>query len=263
MEIVWSREAFKKVDGKLQFSYICIIVRQNNALYSAKWKDRFNGPHDLSQLSDVQQLVTENRGPEMRPDWALMQPLYCYVKLPKLVEYASKDLENQILRGVEVCEVLRKHPHPNIASYYGCQESRGRVSGLCFKRYTSTLLEKVNPGYLNKFAFLSSGRPLVDDTVKASLDGILRGIRHLHSLGIVHNDITPANIMFAEDDSPVLIDFDSCREVGESLRDTGTKRTHEWHNPDDKTALKENDLDAFTELKTWLVGSVTDEFLFK
>jgi serine/threonine protein kinase len=99
--------------------------------------------------------------------------------------------------------------------------------------------------------------------MKACLSGILAGIRRLHSLGLVHNDITPSNIMFDDDGTPVLIDFDSCRQVGELLRHTETKRTHEWHDPDVKTALEKNDLDAFAEVQTWLFGSTADEFLFK
>ncbi|OJD28217.1 hypothetical protein ACJ73_00374 [Blastomyces percursus] len=149
MGIVRSNEAFKKIDGKFQFVYVQIIVRQDNVLYSAKWTDR-----DLiscRSFFDIQRVET-------------VQSLFAYT--------GRSDFEKQILREVETCEVLRKHPHPNIASYYGCQVTNGRVSGLCFKRYTSTLLEKVNPQNLNKFAFLSSGRPLVDDFIKASLIGI-------------------------------------------------------------------------------------------
>jgi serine/threonine protein kinase len=93
------------------------------------------------------------------------------------------------------------------------------------------------------------------------LDGILAGIRHLHSLGIIYNDITPANIIFEEDDTPVIIDFDSCRKVGDLLH--GTKRTHGWHDPHIQTALEKNDLDAFGELQTWLIGSSADKFMFK
>jgi serine/threonine protein kinase len=40
------------------------------------------------------------------------------------------------------------------------------------------------------------------------------GIRHLHALGLVHNDINPRNFMVSEDDRPVIIDFDSCKEEG-------------------------------------------------
>jgi len=123
------------------------------------------------------------------------------------------------------------------------------------------LQEKVNPHHLNKSAFLSSGRLAVDDALKGSLDGVLAGIRHLHSLHIVHNDITPSNIMFKEDGRLAIIDFGSCRKVGESLQ--GVPRTHGWHDPDIQTALEKNDLDAFTELQNWLIGLSADNFLFK
>lgn len=273
MEIIKSSEAFKLVDGKLQFHCIKGIIRQDNILYLAKWSNRWQKPLDFSQLDDVQRLEIEDRGPEVRPTWTVVvaptgQSCLLYVKKPSLFEYASgdgvDDLERRISREIETCELLRKHPHPNIASYFGCHDTRGRVSGLCFKRYTSTLLEKVNPRHLNKSAFLSSGRVLVDDVfIKGSLDGIFKAIRHLHSLGLVHNDITPSNIMFDEDGTAVLIDFDSCRRVGESLRETKTKRTHGWHDPEVGVALEKNDLDAFAELQTWLFGSTVDEFLFR
>ncbi|KAK4041947.1 hypothetical protein C8A01DRAFT_34058 [Parachaetomium inaequale] len=80
----------------------------------------------------------------------------------------------------------------------------------------------------------------------------------------VHNDITPANIMRDEEDGAwVIIDFDSCRHVGEVLRDnTWAKRTHGWHDPGVAVSSEKNDLDAFSELRAWLFGSSADEFLF-
>jgi serine/threonine protein kinase len=263
MEIVESSETFKTINGKFQFYCVKGIVRQDNVLYSAKWKDRRQKPFDISQLYDVQQLETIDKAPKMRADWTVVPGFDCYIKTPSLFEYCgSHDIEKRILREVETCEVLRKHPHPNIASYYGCRETRGRVSGICFKQYTSTLAERVNPQHLNKSTFLLSSRPLVSDAMKERLGGILDGIQHLHSLGLVHNDITPSNIMLDDDGTLVLIDFDSCRKVGELLCETETKRTHGWHDPDVKTVSERNDLDAFLELRTWLFGSSVDQFLF-
>nr|AAY23171.1 putative serine/threonine-protein kinase [Penicillium chrysogenum] len=137
----------------------------------------------------------------------------CPCETPSLLAYADGNLDKQITREIRTCETLRKNPHPNIAAYYGYTESCGRVSGLCFKRYPSTLLEAVNPRRLGKAAFLSSARDLVRENMKTSLDGILAAIKHLHSLGIVHNDINPANIMLDEDGTFILIDFDSCRYI--------------------------------------------------
>ncbi|PUU81532.1 hypothetical protein B9Z19DRAFT_1076734 [Tuber borchii] len=57
-------------------------------------------------------------------------------------------------------------------------------------------------------------RPFNTDLV---LRGIQEGIRHLHSLGLVHCDIKPANIVMNHGDTPVIVDFDSCRHKGEKL----------------------------------------------
>jgi serine/threonine protein kinase len=120
------------------------------------------------------------------------------------------------------------------------------VSGIYFQRYTLTLQEKVNPRYLSKSDFLSSGRLSVNDATKACLDGILAGIRHLYSLSIIYNNIIPSNIIFEEDGTPVINNLGSCRKVGASLQ--GTQKTYRWHNPHVQTALEKNNLDAFTEL---------------
>lgn len=125
-------------------------------------------------------------------------------------------------------------------------------------------MEKVNPRDFSKSGFRASERKRVDeDAIRESLEGIFESIEHLHSLVFLHNDINPANIAFDEDDTPVLIDFGSRRRIGESLCGTNTKKTHQWHGPNVDTVMEENNLDAFEELRTWLVGAVDDEFLFK
>jgi serine/threonine protein kinase len=258
MEIVKSAEGFKKVDGVYKFSYLQVIVRKNGRLYLAK------GPRqepNFSELYDVEPLETEDRGPRVEKSWTVLDsPLDYYIKTPDLWAYSKPDLEQQILREVEICELLKSYPHPNIAFYAGCRSTMGRVSGICFKQYTCTLAEKVNPGHLCKSDFLSTPRLSVDDAT-LGLDGILAGIHHLHSLNIIHNDVTPSNIFLEEDGIWVLGDFDSCRSNGVSLQ--GVKRTHGWHDPQVQTASEKNDLDAFKELQKWLIGSSTDDFLFK
>lgn len=99
--------------------------------------------------------------------------------------------------------------------------------------------------------------------MKSALEGILAAIKHLHSLGLVHNDINPANIMLDDDGTFILIDFDSCRAVGESFRAHKTKRTVYWHDASIDTSLEKNDLDAFKDLQIWLTGSADEEFVFK
>ncbi|KAJ0424788.1 kinase-like protein [Aspergillus carlsbadensis] len=257
MEVIQKHEAFKRSDGKMQFAYVDVYVQQDGMLYSGKWMNRFELPKTLEDLQEVKKIQTEGRGPEVQGRaWSAV-----YIKTPSLLSFANKNLEEQIMHEVEACEILRKNPHPNIAAYYGYQETNGRVSGLCFKRYPSRLLEAVNPGYRNKVAFRASARDLVTGDMKRNLQGILAAIKHLHSLGLVHNDINPANIMIDENGTFILIDFGSCRPIGGSLCTAG--RTHQWYDPSVEVSLERNDLDAFHELRTWLTGSVDEDFLFE
>lgn len=268
LEIIKTAESYKKVDGKYEFSYLNLILREGSHLYFAK------GPYRqsnlcLPELSDKKLLLHKDRGPKVQKSWLILPPDYThdyYMKTPDLWCYTEKtDLVQQIVREVEACEMLKLHPHPNIAFYGGCHSTNGRVSSICHKRYTLTLQQKVNHGHLCKSEFLLRRHEFVDDTTSACLDGILSGLLHLHSLGLVHNDITPSNIMFEEDGTSVIIDFDSCRKVGEALNDgiRGTKRTHGWHDPGVQVASEKNDLDTVAELRTWLVGVSSDEYLFK
>lgn len=257
METVHAYEAFKTIDGKFRFHCMQGVLRDGDDLYFAKWSKRIQTNVDPSWIYDVRRLETKDRGPMVKPAWTVAGSANdYYIKRPGLLDYVDEGLEERICREVEVCEIISKKPHPNIATYYGCVDTRGRVSGICFKRYQTTVFEKFNPGYLNKRAFVSSDRPLVSESLASDLDGILGAIHHLHSLGIVHNDINPANIMLDESGSLVLVDFDSCRFVGEPLVESRTRRTHGWHDSEVKISSIENDLDAFAELKTWLFGSV-------
>ncbi len=149
-------------------------------------------------------------------------------------------------REAETCELLKRHPHPNIAEYRGVvvHNGCGRIVGLCFKKYQATLMQRRR----------NSDAPL---DVEACLSGMRRAIDHLHSIGISHNDINPGNIMFDEDDNPVLIDFDCAFYIGakpEGSRKTGTRG---WSDPDfmaSPVSRKENDYFSFRKLTNFLRG---------
>lgn len=90
----------------------------------------------------------------------------------------------------------------------------------------------------------------------------LSAIKHLHSLRLIHNDINSANIILNEEGILILIDYDSCRYIKKSLRNTDPKRAH-WHDPSVELLLEKNDLDAFRDLQIWLAGSADEDFLFE
>lgn len=117
-------------------------------------------------------------------------------------------------------------------------------------------MKEVNPGALMKRQARST-RKIIKD-YNAVLAGVESGIRHLHSLGLVHNDINPSNIMFKGGEL-VIIDFGSCRSIGESMEGSGG--TYEWCDETVKLSLPENDLNALEEIRIWL-GDDSRDFQF-
>src|SRR5690625_1714542 len=152
MEIIQSQESFKRVNGKYQFSYVRGFVRHGNALFVAKWYNRREAPRSMSDLSEAREVNLNDRGPVLRPHWVVApadQHDY-YIKTPSLRAYADEDVETLLGREIDICETLMRNPHRHIAFYYGCREVRGRAIGLCFKRYVSTLADRVDPEHLSK-----------------------------------------------------------------------------------------------------------------
>lgn len=256
IDIVNSYECRKKIDGKFHI-FVKIIARQDGEYYLGKWEDRKQLPDEFSQLEDLKIIPTKNRGPALQPQWTVALPADgLWLKEPALEDYLNPNLERCMEHEINMCELIKQNPHPNLALYHGCLAVDGKAAGLLFQHYQYTLLEKVNPQRLSKRHFIASGRPAVRDNMKCWTESLRAAIDHLHSLGLVHNDITPANVMFDENECPVLIDFGGVCRSGASLK--YTKRTIGWHNENVSNASRSNDLDALAELEAWLFGSVQD-----
>ncbi|KAJ5565746.1 hypothetical protein N7535_007384 [Penicillium sp. DV-2018c] len=120
-----------------------------------------------------------------------------YIKRPRFTDYSGPDsLSKWLLQEARICELLINKSHPNVAQYFGCVVEDGCITGLCFKRYGQTLVERCRGRSLNN-----------EDCLRQ----IAAGLDFLHSLGIVHNDVCMENVMFKShfDDTPVIIDFDA------------------------------------------------------
>ena len=150
-----------------------------------------------------------------------------------------KDL---LLQEARFCEILRKAPHPNVAAYLGCVKNDGWILGLCFAKYKKTLWQRI---ILDKDTSLAC-----PDLSEAVLAGIRDGIEHIHSLGYCHNDINATNIMFGDDDAPIIIDFDACRPEGEEL---GLKKgTKGWYDESSTHSCRENDYYGLRKIKEFI-----------
>lgn len=240
MEICERGEIFVEKDDDLIFDHTKIILRDaHDEYFYAKTNQR------MARLSivDVNGLGTTRIPADQIWPLAIIPKLTrapdtlppdSYLKLPRLLYYGLDELDcgNQILTEVEACEALKRHPHSNIARYLGCIVKEGRIRGLAFARYPVTLSQ-----------MLKDGTPF---DRRRCLRGIEAGVRHMHKLGLVHNDLNPANIMMDGDD-PVIIDFDSCKREGHEL---GSKAgTDGWTLDGQDHALRENDLYSLSKIR--------------
>lgn len=271
LEVLEIKEAYEEDGGQYKFAGTLVVYRDGGDVYHAISKAR-----GTAQPKLIMELVTSKtpiptaayrprfqstltRAPDPLPGDT-------YVKRPSLMSYdrvCKSALPNSIAHGLlveaRVYELLRRNPHPNIAKYLGCRTLGDDIDGLCLPRYEITLMQAVNPRSFMKRQLGGTRQGLGLGDYGHMLDAIESGLKHIHSLGLVHNDVNPSNIMRDGDDW-VLIDFGSCRRVGESLDYVG--RTYEWYDEAVKESLPTNDLGALREIRTWLEGGRPDAFQF-
>ena len=231
------------------FDHTKIVLLQNNEFFSAATTERLlhhrENP-DCSKLDYVVLIPREDYCPRYKPHLTKAParlPSNTYIKRPSLLPWdrntPDSNIAGLVLHEAEICEILRKNPHPNIVAYHGCQVVDGRVVGLCLTRYDATLAER-----------------LATTTVipiQSWYEGMKRGVDHLHHIGLVHNDFNPSNIMF-DGDTPVIIDFDSCKQIGEELGDKAG--THGWDLEHANIALPENDTFGLRRIKDTLLSKI-------
>jgi serine/threonine protein kinase len=267
-EILEKCEIYEDSDEGYQFAGTLVLYRLNGLLYHGRVKGRCSSSSDINaeDIMNVKQIPTSAYNPKFSTEFTLVPETLlnsCYTKKPHLLSYdrvsegpQPNSIAEDVLKEARVYELLTRHPHPNIATYLGCQVSDGRITGLCLEKYPRTLMKDVNPGAHSK-RVLRNKREVSENYSRVLMD-IEGGLHHLHSLGLVHNDLNPSNIMVA-DDRAVIIDFGSCRKIGESLENVG--RTYEWYDEKIQQSLPENDLAALEEIRIWL-GLSSRDFQF-
>ncbi|KAI1735315.1 kinase-like domain-containing protein [Xylaria scruposa] len=222
-----------------------VILRgPNDEYFYAKYPERLERHEiDIKKLNIVR-IPPEHIWPLADPKFTQAPeplPATCYHKIPELLAYQNPEddhdfLPRTILNEAEACELLRKHPHPNIARYLGCVVRDGRIKGLGFEKYPVTL-DKL----------LEDGTPFDKDRC---MRGVEAGVQHMHDLGLVHNDLNPTNIMI-DGGNPVIIDFDSCKPEGEELMKGGTC---EW-STDETHSKRTNDYYSLSKIREAIFGN--------
>ncbi|KAG6201916.1 hypothetical protein E4U35_005561 [Claviceps purpurea] len=250
-------------DGKADIGFTKIIIRgPHQDHYYATTQDRFfeSSEIDLDKLNKIP-IDTDTiwprysarflRAPSPVPqDSHVKETNICFYELcPEGKE--EKPFRDLLLHEIEGYELLRRHPHPNIVEYRGCVVQDGHITGICLAKYKMNLDER-----------MADSTPFDKDLF---LEGIERGIRHLHSLGIVHNDLSPDNVMLDEQDRPIIIDFDSWGRDGQKFAPDMKKGALEWsiNGSSYEYARFENDIFSLSKLREFLYDPSSGKPLFK
>ena len=162
-----------------EWSYTSILLQEGENFYKARSDKRMMPLEkiDLSELEiDSRPIPNKHYRPPVSARLTVAStptPDDCHEKLPQLILYNPRNkmgLSRRLLGEAEICEILAKHPHRNIATYRGCIVVGDRAAGLCFTKYHQTLLHRINH---DNRAF----------DVQSCLQEVEKGLQHLHSLG--------------------------------------------------------------------------------
>lgn len=252
MEVIASEQVWKETDnGELVSDHIRVIVLQGSRYLLACQEDRY-APIDAAKL-DLEEIPDTFPYAQIPAGWTRAPdppPADSYIKQPNLLEYGeTSNCCTVLLQEAEIYEVLRQHPHPNIARYHGCVVGENdRFRGICLQRYSATLRQRVE----RKPA-------LSEPEMRRLMQGIRDGVAHLHLLGLVHNDLNPSNVM-VEDGTAIIIDFDLCRRQGDPM---GMKGPTPGWGTCTEYANRENDVKNLDQLERYLLGQMAGSTGYK
>ena len=142
---------------------------------------------------------------EVYKAWDIQRATHLALKV--LRQDLSRDLVF-LRRFQREAHTLAKLQHPNIVRFYGIETDHLTVFMLMDFIEGSTLQDEI---------FLTKGQPLDQDLMWLVLKSICSALHYAHSMGLVHCDIKPGNIMINQHGEVLLTDFGIAR-----MTDTAT-----------------------------------------
>ncbi|KUF66784.1 Mitogen-activated protein kinase kinase kinase A [Phytophthora nicotianae] len=136
----------------------------------------------------------------------------------------------QIERELDVLSLLQRHEHHNIVRFLGsgkppfvCNATFGWLSLMYYAGLLLLLVERYGPTVNMFMEYLPAGSlskllkefgPFDEEMVQVYIRDVVRGVEHLHELGIAHRDLKCANLLLA-DDGVKIADFGTAKRAVE------------------------------------------------
>ncbi|EGZ29631.1 hypothetical protein PHYSODRAFT_552860 [Phytophthora sojae] len=112
----------------------------------------------------------------------------------------------QIQRELDVLRLLQRHGHRNVVRFVGSERYGPMVN---------MFMEYLPAGSLSKL--LKEFGAFDEDVVRVYVRDVVRGVVHLHKLGIAHRDLKCANLLLADDErgGVKIADFGTAKRANE------------------------------------------------
>ena len=184
------REIWSEDDERDTPDFECTLITafvDGNA-YAGKSLQRMEEMDDVDVIGYLEPVPSENIFPVMPKDFTIAPAFDMqlhYLKAPQFTYEDSRPgqtfVADRMRSEAAVLEFLRKHPHESIVKYFGCVLKDGRITHLCLKRCYCNLAEYAEVG-------------LSDEEQDRLLGQVQEGLKHLHGLGLAHNDVNPGEL---------------------------------------------------------------------
>jgi tRNA A-37 threonylcarbamoyl transferase component Bud32 len=140
----------------------------------------------------------------------------------KLIREDLADDADFIRRFSREASALEKLDHPNIVRFYGTEQDEG----------LSFIVMDYVPGSTLQRRLAQAGGPLPLPEVTAILHQIGPALNYAHTMGFIHRDVKPGNIMLRDDGTALLSDFGAARAAESSTLMTVTLGTPAYMSPE-------------------------------
>lgn len=150
--------------------------------------------------------------------------------------YKTQNLLNSQFYAVKVMSPNSKIPEPSVAFYREIQalsvSSHPNIVKLHEVVQNNPNLSLVMEYLPYNLSQVVQSNTLPESIAKGLMLMLLRGISHLHELGIIHRDIKPANLLLSSNGTLKICDLGLCRILPEKLAGIGGAKssddTHAW-----------------------------------
>lgn len=164
-----------------EFAFLLIIFTDGRDYYYHNYTER-HLPDDVTLLAAQAIIIPRtyyqappphglHHAPESLPDYIYLKASFP-LHISNEADLSTTRVADFLVQEAQIYHELTKNPHPNISEYFGIYMRDGLMTGLCLRKYSKTLHERVRDGD--------------EMDIESILNGIKSGLDHLHSLDYVH-----------------------------------------------------------------------------